>query len=60
MRRKWRTSETAYVATIGYSNLEYLALQRNVYVNLLTREDLMLVVMEHWKTGHVGFKYLCS
>lgn len=60
MRPRWRTSETAHIATIGYSNLEYLALQHNVYVNLLTREDLMLVVTEHWKTGHVGFNYLRS
>ena len=50
--------ETAYIATIGYRSLGYLALQHQVYVNVLTREDLMLKVMEHWKTSHVGFKYL--
>lgn len=43
----------AYVATIGYRNLGYLTLQHDVYVNLLTREDLMLEVMDHWKTGHL-------
>jgi hypothetical protein len=48
------------MATIGYRNIGYLALQHKVYVNLLTREDLMLEVMEHWKTGHVGFKSLPS
>ncbi|GLB36171.1 putative DEAD-domain-containing protein [Lyophyllum shimeji] len=46
--------EPANIAIVNYNDLGYQSMQSDNYVNLATREDLMLEAVERWKQGDLS------
>lgn len=46
--------DTAFIATLDYSNVEYQSLEGDTYVAVPSREALIQHTMESWKAGQVN------